>query len=129
MASFGQSSLKRLDGVSHKLQDLAYRVVLEHHDCTILPLGGKRTQEEQLKLVATGKSKTMNSKHLEGLAIDLAPYPIDWNNTKRFYYFAGIVMAVAREMDLKIRWGGDWDRDDNLDDQSFNDLVHFELWE
>jgi len=129
MASFGQSSLKRLDGVSHKLQDLAYRVVLEHHDCTILPLGGKRTQEEQLKLVATGKSKTMNSKHLEGLAIDLAPYPIDWNNTKRFYYFAGIVMAVAREMDLKIRWGGDWDRDDDLDDQSFNDLVHFELVE
>ena len=129
MSSFSKTSLKRLDGVDHRLQDLAYRVVLEHHDCTIPEYGGKRTEEEQISLVAKGASKTMKSKHLEGLAIDLVPYPIDWNNTKRFYYFAGIVMAVAREMGLKIRWGGDWDRDDDLDDQSFNDLVHFELWE
>jgi peptidoglycan L-alanyl-D-glutamate endopeptidase CwlK len=69
----------------------------------------------------------MNSKHLTGNAVDLAPYPIDWKNTKRFYHFAGIVLGVATEMGIRIRWGGDWDMDDDLDDQSFMDLVHFEI--
>ena len=61
--------------------------------------------EEQAKLVQEGLSKTMNSKHLTGKAVDLAPFPIDWNNTKQFYYFAGMVLAVAKDMGIKIRWG------------------------
>ena len=130
MAKFSRASLNRLAGVNYRLQDLAHEVVLRHHDCSVIY--GKRTEAEQSRLVQEGMSKTMDSKHLEqedgtAHAIDLAPYPIDWENTKRFYYFAGIVMAVAREMGIHIRWGGDWDGDDDLDDQTFMDLVHFEL--
>lgn len=125
MAKFSKRSLSKLEGVDSQLQDLAFRVVQVHHDCAVL--SGKRTEAEQQLLVQRGLSKTMNSKHLVGKAIDLAPYPIDWQNTKRFYYFAGIVMAVAREMGITLRWGGDWDRDNDLDDQTFMDLVHFEL--
>lgn len=127
MSVFGKSSLEKLQGVDQRLQDLAHRVVLEHHDCKVIY--GLRTEAEQQKLVAEGLSRTMNSKHLTGKAIDIAPYPIDWENTKRFYYFAGMVLAVAQGMGLKIRWGGDWDMDDVLDDQTFMDLVHFELVE
>ena len=121
---FSRTSLSRLAGVDYRLQDLAHKV-LQHHDCSIIY--GLRTEAEQARLVAQGLSKTMNSKHLVGKALDIAPYPIDWNNTKRFYYFAGMVLAVAKEMGLKIRWGGDWDMDNDLDDQTFMDLVHFEL--
>lgn len=127
MPSFSRISMSRLQGVDHRLQDLALRIVSEHHDCSVIY--GLRTEAEQRRLVAEGLSRTMNSKHLTGKAIDLAPYPIDWNNTKRFYYFAGMVLAIAKDMGLKVRWGGDWSMDNDLDDQKFIDLVHFELVE
>ena len=127
MPKFSQSSLSKLEGVDYRLQDLCHRIVLEHHDCQVIY--GLRTQAEQARLVQEGLSRTMNSKHLTGKAVDLAPYPIDWKNTKRFYFFAGMVLAIANDMGIPIRWGGDWDMDNNLDDQTFMDLVHFEIHE
>ena len=124
MPSFSRKSLERLEGVDKRLQDLAFKV-LQVHDCTVIY--GLRTEEEQRKLVAEGKSRTMNSRHLTGHAIDLAPYPIDWDNTHRFYWFAGMVLALAHEMDIPIRWGGDWAGNGLEDKQQFNDLVHFEI--
>ncbi len=47
-------------------------------------------------------------------------------NLCRFYYFAGFVMGTAAAMGVRLRWGGDWDGDTELDDQKFRDLVHFE---
>ena len=60
-------------------------------------------------------------------AVDVAPYPIDWNDTERFGRFAGFVLGMAAAMGIPLRWGGDWDRDNDTHDQKFNDLVHFEL--
>ena len=57
-------------------------------DVTIIE--GLRTEARQAELVAQGKSKTKYSKHLEGKAVDLAPYPIDWEDRERFTYFAGL---------------------------------------
>lgn len=122
--SFSQSSRDKLEGVDARLQDLAFRII-GYIDCKIL--SGVRTEAEQLALVAEGKSRTMNSRHLVGKALDIAPYPIDWNDTNRFYYFAGIVLGISYEMDIPIRWGGDWDRDNDIHDQTFNDLLHFEI--
>lgn len=121
---FSKTSLEHMEGVDSRLVDLAFRV-LSVVDCKIID--GLRSEAEQIALVAEGKSKTMNSKHLVGRALDMAPYPIDWGDTCRFYWFAGVVLGVAHEMGIKIRWGGDWDSDNDLRDQSFNDLVHFEL--
>lgn len=61
------------------------------------------------------------------MAVDAAPWPIDWNDTDRFLVFGGFVLGTAREQGLVIRWGGDWDSDWNLRDQTFIDLPHFEL--
>ena len=128
MNKFSQKSLDRLKGVEPELQELAHHV-LRIHDCTVIT--GHRTEAEQQKAFDEKKSKVQypNSKHntYPSRAIDLSPFPIDWENTKRFYYFAGIVMGVADALGLHIRWGGDWDSDNDLDDQKFMDLVHFEL--
>jgi len=68
------------------------------------------------------------------MATDAAPWfqeepNIRWYDTKSFYHFAGFVLGIAAVMGIELRWGGDWDMDDDLHDQTFNDLVHFELKE
>ena len=45
----------------------------------------------------------------------------------RWYYFGGFVLGTAEEMEIDIRWGGDWDGDRSLEDQTFHDLPHFEV--
>jgi len=62
-----------------------------------------------------------NSKHNKypSLAVDLAPYPINWNNKAQFIYFAGYVMRTAEILKLQgkikhsLLWGGDWNRNLN----------------
>ena len=61
------------------------------------------------------------------MALDAAPCPIDWEDAKRFYLFAGFVLGIARQLGIKLRWGGDWDGDFTWRDQKFHDLVHFEI--
>jgi len=124
MPSFSDRSLARLNSTDERLVRV-FTEVVKHFDCTILE--GKRTVDRQKMLVAQGKSKTMNSKHLTGKAVDVAPYPIDWNDRERFTYFAGYVMGIAAKMGIKLRWGGDWARDTQVSNNSFDDLPHFEI--
>lgn len=110
------------------LQNLFQRVVLTY-DCSILI--GHRGEALQHRAFLSGASKLdwPDGEHNKypSQAVDAAPYPIDWNDTKRFYHFAGYVLGVAELLGIPIRWGGDWDGDHDLNDQDFNDLVHFEL--
>lgn len=126
--SFSQRSRDKLNTVHSDLQKVAMAVI-KIHDCTVIT--GYRSEQAQNDLYYLNKSKKVfpHSKHnkMPSLAIDLAPYPIQWDNIKRFYYFAGLVIATAEAMGIKLRWGGDWDSDNDLDDQDFNDLIHFEL--
>jgi len=130
MNKWSNTSKERLEQCDERLQALA-EAVLQIHDCSVLT--GHRSENAQNQAYVEGYSTIQwpYSKHnkLPSLAIDLAPFPIDWKNTKRFYYFAGIVMGVAKQMNLPIRWGGDWDMDNDLDDSNFLDLVHFEIKE
>ena len=125
---FGKRSKERLDTCHSDLQKIMNKVI-KLYDITVLE--GHRSEERQNQLKHEGKSKLEwpNSKHNSNpsKAVDIAPYPIDWNNRERFYYMAGIVKAIADEMDIEIRWGGDWDSDGEFKDQSFDDLPHFEL--
>ena len=78
-----------------------------------------------------GNSKVQfpNSKHnsLPSLAVDAAPYPIDWNDKKRFALFAGFVLGIAATKGIRLRWGGDWNMNYITLDNRFDDLPHFEL--
>ena len=92
---------------------------------------GYRTAQDQNAAYDSGNStvKWPDSKHNESpsKAVDVTPYPTMWDSTEQFYYLAGVVFAVAQRQGVKIRWGGDWDRDHDFEDQKFMDLGHFEL--
>ena len=131
MAKLGKRSLSRLEGVDPRLVTLCHAVV---KDFDITVIEGKRDLETQKKYVKEGKSKTLKSKHLEGRAIDIAPYPVDWENLARFNYLAGMMFAYAHMMGVKLRWGNDWNNDKlfgikgkTKGTETFKDLVHFEL--
>ncbi len=146
MFKFGKKSEENLKGVHPELVRL-HRKVLEKYDHSIDD--GIRDIEEQKKYIAKGVSQTLNSKHLpqeDGLshATDSRPYPHpDWDKIEkclsyirqvdpnldilRFYHYQGYVKGVADTLDIPIRQGIDWDRDNALGDQKFFDLPHNEL--
>lgn len=128
MAKFSQSSQERLLTCHPDLQRL-FSEVIKHYDCTILC--GKRGEKEQNEALERGLSKLKYplSKHNKSpsLAVDAVPYPIDWQDGKRFLHFAGFVLGVASQLGIKIRWGGDFNRDLNFSNDSFVDAPHFEL--
>ena len=71
---------------------------------------GVRSLERQRMLFASGKSKTMNSRHLTGHAVDLAPLMngrICWD-WPAFHILAEAVKASAKAENVPIEWGGDW---------------------
>ena len=115
----------RLLGVHPALVKVVRRA-LELSTCDFSVIEGVRTVEQQKKYVAEGKSKTMNSRHLTGHAVDLYPVgkPIPWEQCKDI---AKAMFAASSELNIKIRWGGDWDMDGDSKDESFYDGPHFEL--
>ena len=133
MPTFSMSSIAQLQTCDIRLQRVMLEVV-KLVDIKILC--GHRTKEEQDKAVREGKSKLYwpKSKHnsLPSRAVDIAPWyvhkpNIDWNDTAGFIYVAGIVKGVSGILGFPIRWGGDWDQDNDQRDESFRDLVHFEI--
>lgn len=130
MPSFGTESRKRLDTCHEDLQDIC-ELVIENYDFTVLE--GFRSNARQEDLFRQGKSKLHagESKHNSdpSYAVDIAPYPIDWNDTARFYLLAGFMFQAAASLGVTLRWGGDWNRNWNHKDQTFFDLPHFELME
>lgn len=82
---------------------------------------GSRTLERQKLLFAEGKSKTMNSRHLQGDAVDLAATlegVVTWE-FPRYEELSKIVLGAAKELNIPVVWGGSW--------ESFRDGPHFEL--
>ncbi len=109
-----------------------FTTVLEEFDCTVLC--GVRNAVAQDEAFRTGHSQLEwpNSPHnceepkQKSRAVDVAPFPIDWNDRDRFMHFAGIVRGVSVGLGIAIRWGGNFDGGD-LERQPWDDLVHFEL--
>ena len=127
MPKFSSASLHKIATLDPRLQRILRAAIVGGPDFTII--SAKRTPAEQAALVAEGKSQTLKSLHLAepSLAVDLAPWPLDWNDTARFHLLAGWVLAHAAVLGIGVRWGGDWDHDWLLTDQRFHDLGHFEL--
>ena len=130
MPRFGSRSKKRLATCDDRLQDL-FKEVVKHFDCSVIQ--GHRGKADQNKAFDEGRSKLRypdgNHNAVPSKAVDVAPYPIDWSDRDRFHYFSGFVLGIASQMGLKIRWGGDWDRDTQVKDNKFDDLPHFEIRE
>lgn len=138
MPGLSEFSWGHLNTCRQELRDIVEEVA-EIYEIRVLC--GRRTWDEQRRLLAEGRTKVGpgQSKHnpptdgdVDWLsnAVDVVPYPIDWKDAKRFVYMAGLMMGVARQFGVTLRWGGNWDMDmEIIDDQSFDDLPHFELVE
>jgi|TARA_E500000318_G_C3473731_1_gene177560 peptidoglycan L-alanyl-D-glutamate endopeptidase CwlK len=124
MYKFGKRSKERLKGVDPRLVKVLNELI-KIMDVTIIE--GVRSKERQEQLLAQGKTKTKYSKHIKGKAVDLAPYPINWEDREMFHYMGGMLRGIGQSMGLKIRWGGDWDSDGDINDNKFDDLVHVEI--
>ncbi len=93
MPRFGKRSKERLKGVDHRLIMVLDEVV-KYFDITVIE--GMRSQERQDQLVKEGKSKTKFGKHTQGKAVDIAPYPIDWNARDDFHYLGGFCFRYCK---------------------------------
>lgn len=128
MPRFGRKSQSRLDTVDKRLQRVFIEVI-KYVDCAILE--GYRDEERQNKLFKEGKTKLKYPKGrhnaVPSRAIDVVPYPVNWEDRERMTLFAGFVMGIAQSMGIKLRWGGDWDMDFEVMDNRFDDFPHFEL--
>ena len=83
----GQRSLDRLKGVNPSLVAV-FKRACETMPFDVTVLEGLRTYERQQELLKQGATKVSVSRHMSGNALDIAPYPIDWNNLERFQIVA-----------------------------------------
>jgi peptidoglycan L-alanyl-D-glutamate endopeptidase CwlK len=116
----GAKSLQKLEGVHKDLVKVVKRAI-ELTDTDFTVGEGLRTKERQAKLFAEGKSKTLNSKHLTGRAVDLwvlKDGKVTWEKAA-YDHLAPFVKQAAKELGINIRWGGDF--------KGFFDGPHYEL--
>jgi peptidoglycan L-alanyl-D-glutamate endopeptidase CwlK len=121
MRAYSTRSLKNLNGIHPDLRRVIDRA-LQDSPLDFVVIEGLRTKERQAQLVKQGASKTMNSRHLTGHAVDLVPIgpngkaAFDW---PLYHQLGPAVKAAAAKEGVDLDWGGDW--------TTFKDGPHFEL--
>jgi len=127
MAHFSQHSLQQLNTLDPDLQRIL-KEAIKIRDFSIIC--GYRSKEDQEKAFNEGNSRKHypHSKHntLPSVAVDIAPWPIDWHNKARFIFLAGIIYCIAKRLGIKIRYGGSWEGWE-FKKQTLYDYGHFEL--
>lgn len=96
-----------------------YAITLTEVDFTVLE--GKRNLKRQKKLLEKGATKTLNSRHLTGHAIDLGAW-VDGTISWEWEFYDKISEAMfksAETLNIPLEWGGNW--------KSFKDGPHFQL--
>mgnify|MGYP001941353691 FL=1 len=144
-------SLSRLAGVDDKLVAVVKRAI-EISDVDFMVLEGVRSKEQCM--INYGKGRTaaqcsakgvpakyanpsaakvtwlnnpFASKHCEGKAVDLVPYPVDWNDLKKFDLIAQAMLQAAKELGVPVRWGADWNNNGKPRERGESDSPHFEI--
>lgn len=120
MPSFSTKSLARLSTCHEDLQRIFNAVIMERDVMIVCGARGKAEQDAAFK-AGTSKLKYPKSKHnrLPSHAVDVIPYPEGYTSKKAFAELAALVHRVAKELGVKVVWGGSW--------QGFPDLPHWEL--
>jgi len=120
MRKYSQRSLNNMRGIHPDLRRVIDRA-LQDSPLDFVVIEGLRTQDRQRQLVASGASRTMNSRHITGHAVDLMPIgpngpAFDW---PLYDQLGPAVKEAADKEGIALNWGGDW--------KSFRDGPHFEL--
>ena len=124
MFKFSNKSLEKLASVDVRLQTLAKKV-LEITPIDFAITCGSRNKAEQEQLVKEGKSKTLNSKHLVGKAIDIMPCKEKYTQAKDIFILVGLFIAVAKQLNINIRVGALWDYNSTKDNNFILTTLHF----
>lgn len=130
-------SMDRLTGVHPDLVAVVHRAIARSEvDFTVLE--GLRTEARQRQLVKAGASKTMDSRHLTGHAVDLGAWvggAVRWD-WPLYLKIAEAMRAASNELSTPVRWGGTWGLLNNIQGpitaemlhKRFPDGPHYELW-
>lgn len=113
MFSLSERSKSRLEGVEPKLVAVT-ELAIEYTKVDFGVTCGLRTVAEQQELVDSGASQTMNSKHLDGKAVDVVAYigpRITWE-LNVYDNVAEAFKVAATELDVALRWGAAWHVED-----------------
>jgi peptidoglycan L-alanyl-D-glutamate endopeptidase CwlK len=132
MPTYSKESLEKLGTCDERLQRV-FNKVIQFVDCTIIC--GHRGEADQNAAYASGASKVKypNGKHnsTPSKAVDVMPYPVNYSedakNIEAITLFAGFVLGIAAEMEIKLRWGHDWDSDMVPDTRGLVDRPHYEV--
>ncbi len=114
---FSTRSKNNLNGVHCDLVRVAH-LALELTSKDFVVIEGLRTMERQKQMVREGKSKTLNSRHLTGHAIDVVPFPVSWE-PKEFAPVLAAFKAAGERLGVKLEFGADW--------VSFKDFPHIQI--
>ena len=130
---FGATSLARLNSCHPKIQ-LVMKAAIAQGLLDMTVSEGHRDEATQNKYFNERKSKLRfpNGKHntYPSQAVDIVPFVNGKLSYKTSHccYMAGLILGIAASLGIKLRWGGNWDMDGEImTDQTFQDLVHFEL--
>ena len=128
MFSYSKNSKRNLSECTENLQRIGYVVITIIDVSCIEGHRNKYDQNRAFSLKLSFKKWPFGRHNKKpSKAYHLIPYPKGWKATREdFIYMAGIVLGVAAALGIPIRWGGDWDSDNDLNDQTFMDLAHFE---
>lgn len=126
MPKFSARSLKNLEQCHPLLQLLMYEAIKVTDFSVICGFRGEKEQNEAYSR-GNSKLKWPQSKHNQtpSLAVDIVPYPIDWNDERRFRTLGTVVKEIWAQLPEEkkegwsLSWGGDW--------KTFKDFPHFEL--
>lgn len=126
MFKFGTASLASRKKLMRPLQEIVDEAIKEI-DFKILD--STRGRAAQTKAFKQGNSKATfgNSAHnyVPAVAVDLFPAPYNWDDRQSFIKLSKVILRIAKEKGIPIRWGGDWNGDGNLSDGW--DMPHYEL--
>lgn len=118
--SFGKKSLEQRETLHPDLKKVVDETA-KTFNCSIIC--GHRNEQDQNEAFVHGKSKLKwpNSRHnsYPSEAVDLTPYPCDWNALEEFREMAKHVLQAAKNVGVEVEWGGLW--------ASFRDYPHFQL--
>jgi peptidoglycan L-alanyl-D-glutamate endopeptidase CwlK len=121
----GAKSQTELSGVHPELVKVVERAIqLTAQDFSVHD--GLRTLDEQKRYFASGASKTLDSRHLTGHAVDLVAYingQARWE-TIPLCNIAEAMRMAARELKAPIRWGGCWDELLTDSDAPPEEMIH-----
>lgn len=151
--SLGAKSKSMLAGVHPDLVRVVERAIeLTAQDFMVLE--GVRTEKRQRELYGQGRTAgelraagvdstlarpelqkvtwTLKSNHFKqadgyGHAVDLVPYPLDWNTIAKFDAIADAMFKAAEDVGVRLRWGADWNQNGKRRERGETDSPHFEL--